>query len=124
MAFTPLINSLKNEEPYVTASWVERAFPAKEEHTQWSVAGWWAVSGQGNKQAHSTAAVLPAITNQPLPAQTPALWTREEGGDVSSGVVNCSGAKSSPERRQCWNSAALAFYSEKCVLCKRTSSEE
>ena len=101
MVLTPLINSRTNEDPKVTASWVERAFSAKEEHTQWSAAGWWAVSGQGNKQAHSAAAVLPAITNQPLPAQTPALWTREEGGDVSSGVVNCFGAKSSPKRRQC-----------------------
>lgn len=80
----------------MTESWV---FSAKEEHTQRPLAGWWAVSGQGNNQPHSTAAALPAITNQPLPAQTLALWTREEGGDVPRGVLNCSGAESGPEHR-------------------------
>lgn len=108
----------------MTVSWVERVFSAKEEHTQWPAAGWWAASGQGNKQPHSTTAALPAITNQPPPAHTLALRTGEEGGDVPRGVLNCSGARSGPERSHCWNSAALAFTLKMWVLCKWTNPEE
>lgn len=108
----------------MTESWVERAFSAKEEHTWWPVADWWAVSRQGNKQPHSYAAALPTITNQPLPAQTLALWTREEGGDVPRGVLNCSDAESGPWALPLLEFNSFGFYSENLVLCKWTSPEE
>lgn len=77
-------------------------------HAQQPVAGRWVVSGQGNKQPHSTAAALPAITNQPLAAET---LSGPERNAVTSpcGVLNCSSAERGPEHCHHWNSAALAL---------------